>query len=66
MNWALRINARQIEKDLESALNSVLGSKINKEYILNKTTDKLHHRKKMGDFEGSFSPPPLSVQIVML
>lgn len=66
MNWAVHINPRQIEKDLESALNSVLGSKINKECILDKITDKLHHRTKMGDFEGSFSPSPFSVQIVML
>lgn len=31
VNWALQINLRQIEEGLESALNSILSSKINKE-----------------------------------
>lgn len=53
-----------IEKDLESAL--ALDSKINKEYILEKTTEKLHHSKKVGDWERLFALPSLSVQIFML
>lgn len=60
MNWALRISSKVSEKDLESAFNFVL------EYILDKTTEKLHHRKKVGDWQGSFCLPSLSVQIFML
>lgn len=48
-----------IEKDLESAL--ALDSKVNKEYRLDKTTEKLHHKKKVGDREGLFALPSLSV-----
>lgn len=58
MNWAW-LSAMHIEKDLESAL--VLDSKVNKEYILDKTTEKLHHKKKVGDREGLFALPSLSV-----
>lgn len=61
MNWA-RLSAMHIEKDLESA--HVLDS--NKEYILDKTTEKLHHRKKVGDWKGLFGLSVLSVQIFML
>lgn len=50
MNWALQVSAMHTEKDLELAF--VLDSKINKEYVLDKTTEKLHHRKKVGDREG--------------
>lgn len=66
MNWALQISSMLTEKDPESAFSFVLDSKINKEYILDKTTEKLHHRKKVGDWEGSFSLLSLSVQIFML
>lgn len=64
--WALRISSMLTEKDLESAFSFVLDSKINKEYILDKTTEKLYHREKVGDWEGSFSLLSPSIQIFML
>lgn len=62
MNWALQLSVMHTDKDLKSAF--VLDSKINKEYILDKTTEKLHHRKKK-DLQALFGLPSLSVEIFM-